>query len=538
MRSLTADVTIVGAGPCGTTLANHLGALGVSTILVDRSPDILDYPRAVGVDDEALRSWQTVGLAETLIADMVQYPPVRYHNSKGRCFASLRPRNRPFGWPRRNMFLQPMLETALRKGLERFPNVTALYGCCIDTIEQNDGGVTAGGTLEDDAVSIQCRYLVGADGGRSTVRQAIGVQLSGQTNPTKWLVVDVLNDALNEPFSGVYCSPARPHMSIDLPYGFRRFEFMLAPGDDENEVQTPAALERLMRPHYPSGCPLPQVKRSRIYMHHSRIADRFQVGRVFLAGDAAHLQPPFFGQGMNSGIRDATNLGWKLAAALSGRIPHHALASYEAERREHALAMVNFATWIGKLYQPRNRFTEMLRDAFFDLAQAFPPVRDYILQLRFKPMPKYRRGMVLPKNSPAGAHPSVGTMFMQPHVEGRDRKSCRLDDALGLGFAVIGINIDPQAALSAGERAFWTDLGARFVQVNRSRGGAHLLAGTRGDTLVLDDVEGYFRDWLDDNAPRDVVILRPDRYVMGVCRHADLPQVTNDARALLATPAA
>jgi len=132
----------------------------------------------------------------------------------------------------------------------------------------------------------------------------------------------------------------------------------------------------------------------------------------------------------------------------------------------------------------------------------------------------------------------VSDAMCQYDLFGRDRKSCRLDDALGLGFAVIGINIDPQAALSAGERAFWTDLGARFVQVNRSRGGAHLLAGTREDTLVLDDVEGYFRDWLDDNAPRDVVILRPDRYVMGVCRHADLPQVTNDARALLATPAA
>ena len=537
MRTLAADVIIVGAGPCGITLANHLGIHGVSTILVDSSPDVLDYPRAVGVDDEALRSWQTVGLADTLISDMIRYPPLRYHNSKGRCFAALRPRSQPFGWPRRNMFLQPLLEATVRKGLTRFPQTTCLFGCSVDDLEQTTEGVTANAVLEGEPVVLKAQYLVGADGGRSTVRRLVGIELNGETNPSKWLVVDVQNDTLDEPFSGVYCSPTRPHMSIDLPYGFRRFEFMLAPEDNEDEVQQPESLARLLQPHYPQGMRLPHIKRSRIYMHHSRIADRFRAGRVFLAGDAAHLQPPFFGQGMNSGIRDATNLGWKLAAVLKGNLAPHVLDSYEDERREHALAMVNFATWVGRLYQPRNRFTEMLRDVFFDMIQVLPSVRDYILQLRFKPMPTYTRGLILPRTSVGGKHPAVGTMFMQPRVERRDKQVCRLDDALGSGFAVVGINVDPSAHLSPQERSFWDKLGAVRVQVNRSRAGAHLTETASAETHVLDDIDGQFRDWLEDNTPLDTMVLRPDRYVAAICRHQDLGQVTQElARVFGAKP--
>ncbi len=522
MPSLATEVVVVGAGPCGVTLANHLGLHGVQTIIIDRSPDVLDYPRAVGVDDEALRSWQTVGLAERLIADMVQNPPVRYHNSRGKCFARIRPAAQPYGWPRRNMFLQPLTEATLRAGLDRFPNVQRLFGGEVGGLSQNEDEVMVTGKADDgSALDIRCRYVVGADGGRSTVRGLIGVDLRGETDAFKWLVVDVENDCLDAPFSGVYCDPRRPHMSIDLPYGLRRFEFILLPQDDEGAVQSPEHLARLMQPHYPAGTPLPRVKRSRIYLHHSRVAEKFRVGRVFLAGDAAHLQPPFFGQGMNSGLRDATNLGWKLAGVLQGMLPDNALDSYQAERRDHALAMVNFATWIGRLYRPYNQLSERGRDLFFSAVQSMPGIRDYILQLRFKPMPKYTRGLVL-----GGTHRSLGAMFMQPDVECRDGQRRRLDDAIGKGFCVLGVNVDPAQHLSASDRDFWKRLGARLVQVNRSRAGRHLSARTDPDTIVLDDIEGRFRDWLDDNAPDDVIVLRPDRYVAAVCRHADAGAMT------------
>ena len=529
METLHTEVVVVGAGPCGVTLANHLGLHGIQTVIIDRSPGVLDYPRAVGVDDEALRSWQTVGLAGRLIQDMVQNPPVRYHNSRGKCFARIRPVAQPYGWPRRNMFLQPLTEATLREGLERFDHVRCLWGTELETLAQMQEYVTVAAKGGDGTpLEIRCRYVVGADGGRSTVRSQIGVELTGETDVFKWLVVDVENDRLDAPFSGVYCDPERPHMSIDLPYGFRRFEFMLLAQDDEDAVQSPEHLARLMQPHYPAGTPLPKVKCSRVYLHHSRIAQKFRVGRVFLAGDAAHLQPPFFGQGMNSGLRDATNLGWKLAGVLRGALPGSALDSYEAERRDHALAMVNFATWIGRLYRPYNRLTERVRDAFFSAVQSMPGIRDYILQLRFKPMPKYTRGLVLREG-----HPALGTMFMQPDVERADGRRCKLDDAIGSGFCVLGVNVDPSEHLSPSDRALWKQLGATLVQINRSRAGGHFTAQTDSGTMVLDDVEGRFRDWLDDNAPKNLVVLRPDRYVAAVCRHTDASAMTADYRRVI-----
>ncbi len=532
LYELKAQVVVVGAGPCGVTIANHLGMYGIRTVLIERSREILDYPRAVGVDDEALRSWQAVGLAEETLRDMIQNVPAKYHNSKGRCFAHVRPAAQPFGWPRRNIFMQPLTERALRRGLDRYPCVSVHLGCGLEGFVQDADGVTV--TAKSDSGEVLCvraDYLVGTDGGRSTVRRLLDVELTGTTLASKWLVVDVEDDTLYEPYSAVYCDPVRPHMSIDLPYGFRRFEFMLLTGESEEAMQSAHAVEGLLRPHY-EGKPMPTIKRSRVYLHHSRIAERFQVGRAFIAGDAAHLQPPFFGQGMNSGIRDVTNLAWKLHAVLTGRSGDGILASYDTERRDHALAMVNIATWFGKFYRPANRVYEMLRDAFFDLVQGLPNIRDYILQLRFKPMPRYVEGIVVHRG-PIGKGSAVGRMFMQPRVETVDRKQMRLDDAIGNGFAVIGVNVDPARHMSAEDLAFWKRLGAQIVQVNKSRLGGKYLTPTSDGTLLLDDVEGGFRDWLMDRPAQEIIVLRPDRYVAAICRRTEIGEVTAEMRRLL-----
>ena len=159
---------------------------------------------------------------------------------------------------------------------------------------------------------------------------------------------------------------------------------------------------------------MPEIVRSRVYMHHSRVAESFQSGRVFLVGDAAHLQPPFFGQGMNSGIRDVTNLAWKLAAVLTGDFAESVLTSYDFERRKHATAMVSFATRIGRMYSPRNRPFEIARDSLFRMINVLPGARDYVLQMKYKPMPNYIGGLVIP---PSVKGSIVGRMVPQPFVE-------------------------------------------------------------------------------------------------------------------------
>uniref|UniRef100_UPI001C692662 bifunctional 3-(3-hydroxy-phenyl)propionate/3-hydroxycinnamic acid hydroxylase n=1 Tax=Pseudonocardia pini TaxID=2758030 RepID=UPI001C692662 len=393
MVEIETDVAVVGAGPCGTTLATLLGRAGVRTVVLDREPAVTPYPRAVAIDDESLRTLQTAGVLADVLPDLIRNVPIRYHSSTGRVLAHVGPSGRPYGHPRRNLFLQPLLERTLRAGLDRFPHVTLHTGTEVTDVDAGADGVRLEAKSGEGLVEVRARYAVGADGGRSLVRQALGIALEGSTAPSRWLVVDVAGDTLDAPYSAVHCDPDRPTMTIPLPYAHRRFEFKLLPGEEDEQAASEGFVAGLLRRFYPDA--LPEVQGRRVYWHHSRIAATFGAGPVFLAGDAAHLQPPFFGQGMNSGIRDATNLAWKLAAVTAGRAGPALLDTYDAERRGHATAMVSFATRVGAMYQPRSRRTEIVRDGFFRAVQRIPGARDYILQMRYKPAPRYGAGAVV-----------------------------------------------------------------------------------------------------------------------------------------------
>lgn len=521
------EVIVVGAGPCGVTIANHLGLYGVRTLILDASPEVLDYPRAVGMDDEALRSFQTVGLAEPLLADMVRNVPARYHTARGWCFAHVHPQEQPYGWSRRNLFIQPLAERTLRRGLERFANVSLRTGETLRSVTQDESEAAATIVRADGSTyEARCNYVVGADGGRSTVRGQIGATLDGRTDAARWLVVDMRDDDLDSPYSSVFTHRHHPRMSIALPYGHRRFEFRLAAAESDEEAVEPASLERRLRLFYGDRPRRATVLRARVYRHHSRIADRFRVGRVFLAGDAAHLQPPFFGQGMNSGLRDATNLAWKLAAVILGKAGTHLLDTYETERRDHARKMVDVATIFGRLYAPGFWWLEKVRDLFFRLVQRLPQLRDYVLQMKFKPMPRYTEGLVL--RAGEGKDDVVGRMFMQPLIETADRRQTRLDDAIGPWFAVIGIGRDPAAAMADETRAFWETLEATLVEVRPSRS-----EPTSSRSIVVEDLMGAFRDWRRARPETRFVILRPDRYVAAIASEGELDAVTQEFRQLV-----
>jgi len=536
------DVIVVGAGPCGITLANLLALWGVRAVVIDAEPQIYEHPRAVGIDDESLRTYQTVGVVERLLEDITQNTPIRYYTSWGRLMAHVEPSVRPFGWPRRNNFLQPLFEAVLRERLRASDSVELRTGVTLTGYEQDQAGVRAFVEDADGSVSVlSARYLVGTDGGRSTVRRLAGIEMTGSTAPQKWLVVDVEEDELDAPYSAVFCDPDRPVLMVPLPYGHRRWEFKLLPDDDEVALSVPdRVLRELIAPRYPDG-PLPRVLRSTVYWHHSRTAERFRDRRVFLAGDAAHLQPPFFGQGMNSGIRDATNLAWKLAHVVSGRAGDALLDTYDTERREHAGTMVQFATRMGEMYSPRNRVTERLRDVAFRGAQRIPGARDYILQMKYKPMPRYVHGAVLPYTGSVPGAP-VGKMFGQPDVETSDGERVKFDDAIGASFAVLGLHTDPAQALSADSAAWWRSIGARFVQVLAPRNGPGPEPGGRRKRptetvspgeVQIEDVDGFFRDWLLHRPGDEVIVLRPDRYIAAICSVGELDAVTARLRAVL-----
>jgi len=526
---MNTEVLIVGAGPCGATIANLLGVYGVRTILLDRAPAVIDYPRGVGVDDESLRVFQACGLGREVHADMIQNQALIWFDSNQTKLAEIAPSGQPFGWPRRNSFLQPMLETKLRTGLERFEHVQLLLERELVGMRETGDGVEAhvvgaDGTEE----TITAQYVVGADGGRSTVRKLTGAVLEGSTLGARWLVVDIKDSTYHAPFSGNYISSKRPFVSIDLPFGYRRFEFRLNDDETDEQMVRPEAVEKLIRTHFNWTGPMPGLERSRVYSHHSRVADRFKVGRAFLAGDAAHLQPPWFGQGMNSGIRDAANLAWKLAAVVRHGAEPGVLETYGQERRGHARALVELATTLGRVYGPKTMAGEKLRSYGLRAMQRIPATRDYLLQMKFKPMPFYAEGVVL---DPSPKDP-VGRMFIQPDVELPSGERVKFDEAAGDWFALVGINTDPADHLDEESLQYWRSLGARFLRVNRSRAGSHMLSAG-SETVVLDDVQGGFRDWARTRGDREIIVIRPDRYLAATCSSGQANSMTRRFSAVL-----
>ncbi|MEZ5658017.1 MAG: bifunctional 3-(3-hydroxy-phenyl)propionate/3-hydroxycinnamic acid hydroxylase [Burkholderiaceae bacterium] len=516
------SVVIVGGGPAGVTTANLLGVYGVAAVVFERAEEILDYPRAVGLDDEALRLLQSAGLAEVMLRDMISNQPMRMFTADGRSFADILPTTREFGWPRRNIFSQPLSEAAMREGLKRFDHVQLRVGTEITGLVQDDDGVTLDWQAVDGSSGqIRADYVIGADGGRSTVRdQLLKIPLIGTTHSAKWVVIECDDDPLDAASTALHCDPARPYVCARLPYGLRRWEFMLFPGEDDEQMLRPEKVQELLRPHVDDPARL-NIIRARVYTHHSRVAKEFRKGRVFLVGDAAHLTPPWIGQGLNAGYRDVGNLTWKVAGVVRGELHPKVLDTYFAERHAHAKSMIDLADQVGAIFSVRNRALAWIRDRLLLGMHMIPAVRDYVLQFKFKPMPRYDNGgLVVSGRGAAGA--AVGRMMLQPTVELADGSAQRLDDACGPWFALIGWKTDPLAQLPEDLRERWRRMGARSLMVVRARSGPAPGVVQRCDTgtQVVQDIENALSFWFEGKDAR-IAIVRPDRYVGALVTAAD-----------------
>lgn len=534
------DVLVVGAGPVGLTLANILGLQGIRTVVVEERDTLIDYPRGVGLDDEALRTFQSIGLVERVLPHTVPNQILRFMDAKRRVLAEMAPPDARFGWPKRNGFVQPLVDAELLAGLDRFAHVqvrwgSPMTGCREDADGVNvelgaDGGNVGDGGGDGHPARLRARYVVGCDGGRSMTRRVMGVSFDGTTSSTRWLVVDIANDPLGHPNSEVGADPERPYASISIAHGIRRFEFIHADESDE-QAEDPEFLTRMLARMVPHPDRVDVIRR-RVYTHHSRIAGEFRRGRLLLAGDAAHLMPVWQGQGYNSGIRDAANLGWKLAAVVSGRAGDKLLDTYDMERRKHARAMIDLSTMVGRVISPTNRRVAGARDLLVRSASIVPTLKRYVLEMRFKPMPRYEQGAVVHAN-PGRADSPVGTLFIQPRVDTRDQQDVLLDDVLGPWFAVLCWNNNPRKIL--GETAFanWKALGARFFAL-RPATQLHWTGHDDPDVVVVGDRRGDLKSWFDTHA-ESVLFLRPDRCIAGACiaqRAPDLSAALFDALTL------
>lgn len=521
------EVVVVGAGPVGLTLANILGLQGIKTLVIEDRDTLIDYPRGVGLDDESLRTFQAIGLVDAVLPHTVPNQILRFYDGRRRLLAEMAPADACFGWPKRNGFVQPLVDAELLRGLERFEHVDVLWGRPMTGCAEVGESVTVsigGEGLEPQTVS--ARYVVGCDGGRSATRRLMGVSFDGTTSSTRWLVVDIANDPLGHPNSEVGADPARPYASISIAHGIRRFEFMIHADETDEQAQDPEFVAAMLAPFVPHPHDV-DVIRHRVYTHHSRIAGAFRRGRLLLAGDAAHLMPVWQGQGYNSGIRDAMNLGWKLAAVVRGQAGPSLLDSYDTERRKHARAMIDLSTTVGKVISPTNRRVAGLRDRVIRAASAVPTLKRYVLEMRFKPMPRYEQGAVV-HDQPHRPDSPAGTLFIQPRVDTRSGTDLLLDEVIGTGFAVLAWNNNPRALLGEEVFARWTALGASFIAVRPSTQLHWTPPGQADDPAItiVGDRTGALKAWFDRHS-ESVLFLRPDRCIAAACIAQRAPEVSS-----------
>ncbi|MGY9034701.1 MAG: bifunctional 3-(3-hydroxy-phenyl)propionate/3-hydroxycinnamic acid hydroxylase [Rhodobacterales bacterium] len=440
------DVLIVGAGPTGLLLANLLGSMGVETVVIERNDGTVQEPRAVSIDDESMRALQAAGLSSKVEKIVTRGYGSIYKGPSGQVFSEVKPSSKEFGFDKRNAFQQPRLESLLLNGLKRFESVKFFFKTTMVSFKDNSETVIASvKPHEGNEYEIVSRYMIACDGGQSATRKALGIKMLGTTFEEPWLIVD-LKTTKNSCFhTEVLCDPSRSCITLPGPYGIRRYEFKLRKGEDPERIVEESNVRKLLR--LVGDDENEEIQRVRVYTFHARLAEFWRKKRIFLAGDAAHLTPPFAGQGMNSGLRDAHNLAWKLSEALqSSDVSDRFLDSYETERKPHAAAMINLALRMGQIMMPSSRVQGALIRGGFRVLGLYPPAKDYFSQMRYKPKPRFKDGLVWQSMDTENI---VGQMFPQPVVEGVDRERILLDKILKDKLTVIVFSESPEKNITA-----------------------------------------------------------------------------------------
>ncbi|HEY1352835.1 MAG TPA: FAD-dependent monooxygenase [Ktedonobacteraceae bacterium] len=453
------SVVIAGAGPSGLALANLLGAYGLDVLLVERNAGLNVSPRAVSLDDEGLRVCQAMGLFERLQGELLLDLEV-YYRSGSHLLARVAPTVQRNGHPLISTFHQPAFEALLLAGLRRFPALTLRFQTSLETFTRHQERVLV--TLRGSAgerYEVACSYLLACDGAKSSVRAGLHIPMQGTTYAQRWLVVDTVDD--QQPSNSVqfFCDPARPAVTVPVPGGRRRWEFMLLPAEQEAWMLLPEQVQALIGGV--GGPARPQIVRAAIYTFHALIARTFQCDRVFLLGDAAHLLPPFGGQGISCGLRDAHNLAWKLWLVLRGLAGPELLASYTLERRAHARRMINFSRLLGAIIMPTARPLAGVRDAVFALTNRLPAVREHLSQAGIKPAARYRQGFLQRRGVSANRR-LAGQLLPQSRIYAPDGRCVLLDDLLSTGFTLLRSgSARPFACIE--QQTLWSRLNTRLL---------------------------------------------------------------------------
>ncbi len=518
------DVLIAGMGPVGAAAANLLGRYGLRVLVIDEAREIFVAPRAIVLCNEALRILQMAGLEDGAFATCA-IAEVQMHSPLFGRYARANTAGQIDGHPKLVTFYQPELERVLRARLRQYPSVHTALGTKLGAFTQDDRGVHATLRQADGTLAaVQARFMIGADGASSFVRRQLGLEFDGKTFTQDWLVVDVLNAPVPIEHIEFTCDPRRPSPHMPAPGNRQRWEFMLHPGETREQMEHPDMIRSLLAP----WCDVRDctIERTAVYRFHARIVDRFSRGRVFLAGDAAHITPPFVGQGLVAGLRDVANLCWKLAWVTQGRAPLSILDSYDTERRPHARSIINMALMMGALVMPRNRATALVVHGLMNIMHRIPFTRPIFEELKIKPANRFRRGLF--KRGRGGARLERGGQLPQGLLRHAAGSPCvPSDDFLGNALTLVGFGCDPAAQLDPQLQAAWLAAGGRIVALHH-RGQAGLGPGAWEDMTDALVAGAAPVGW--------VAAVRPDRVVLHDGPLANVGAIVRESIGVLGCP--
>jgi 2-polyprenyl-6-methoxyphenol hydroxylase-like FAD-dependent oxidoreductase len=506
------EVVIVGAGPVGLALAALLGQHGHDVAVIERYGKLYGLPRAIRFDGEAMRLFQRLDIVDEIAHDIVAAPSYVWYGADGDVILDIdTSRPAPSGWAESYSFWQPTLENALERAARRCDSVDLQRGWTAEALEQ--GARSASVAVRDGegrTRTLTGRYVVGADGANSIVRRAAGIGVEDFGFRERWLVVDVrphdMRGWTDPPVASQRCDPRRPAVVVRNGAEHRRWEFMLLPDERTEDFQTTERVWELLAPYLSPD--EGTLVRQAVYEFTGTLAERFGAGRVLLAGDAAHTMPPFMGEGMCSGLRDAANLAWRLDLLLRDAAPDSLLGAYAGERRPHSQALIEVSIAMGKVSCTIDPEAAAARDAAFRSGDVPPP----------PPPPMLVEGTLQRPPRPGDV---AGHLSVQGRVRTPDGQAGRFDNVVGDGFAVVALAGDPAALLSGDQRTFLAGLGAHVVTLDAAAPGA------------LHDEDGALTAWMIEHAI-EAFIARPDGYAFGAVASArELPALVDELRSHL-----
>ena len=502
------DVVIVGAGPVGTNLANLLGKYGVSTLLVDKEEGILQIPRAIGLCEEGSRVLAASGILERFEDQVLKIDSIRFQKTLGEQMFYAEIDEGRNGYPELRTFYQPALERCMRGALEQYEHVELSTGTeCLQFVDLG-GAVKLRLRCSAETQNVRCRFLLACDGSTSSIRKTLGIPFKGETYGQDWLIFDAQVDPRPDRVVVPLGDPNRPGITLPAPGGRRRWEFVVKEDDDRDLLFEDETIRKLLAPW--GNVDDMAIERKTIYTFHSRIADTFQVGNVFLVGDAAHITPPFAGQGLMAGLRDGYNLAWKINGVLKSQLRDEVLETYSPERIPQVRQINFFAKFIGSILLPQKRWSVMLRDVVITLTKTLGMHSD-TKPANLRKMSNHINGSGF-RNWWVSKFRKIGFEFPQFGVHGHDGQSELIDQLIGDHFYLISMGHDARADLTPDALSKWQAIGGRALQIETGPVNTSQNLRTCPVKSVLYDEVGHYKTVLQGG--QRVLVVRPDKMIV------------------------